>query len=121
MQNLQELLGLNIHVGAWEQNQNLWHLHGDIVEALQGRGLAPPASPPNDRLATPEQLKLERRKELSCPYKKFIETGDLEDDSLFIDTTAVEEMIQVVAGLKESDGFLGNLVGWVNGSVPSSP
>ncbi|KLO18984.1 hypothetical protein SCHPADRAFT_97615 [Schizopora paradoxa] len=115
MQNLEQVVHHVVLAGGW-QNLNLWHPPG----AQQNQDTVT-ANQPNDHPSISEQLKLERRKELSCPYKRFIEKGDLEDDSLFIDTAAVEEMTQVVGGLKENGGFLGNLTEWLNSSIPGSP
>ncbi len=57
----------------------------------------------------------------NCPYRTFLETGDVDRDSLFIDTAAIGRMTAVVDGLKNSDGFLGSLSGWMNNPLPGLP
>lgn len=54
----------------------------------------------------------------NTPYQTFLETGECEDDSLFIDVAAIGHMIAVVDGLRNSDGFLGSLSDWINGPLP---
>ncbi|KLO18985.1 hypothetical protein SCHPADRAFT_924825 [Schizopora paradoxa] len=74
-------------------------------------------------LASAKRLKLVKSQQgPSCPYKKYLQKDkrdELEDAaSHFIDTAAIGDMAQVVDGLKDSDGFLGNFSDWMRDLLP---
>ncbi|KLO18959.1 hypothetical protein SCHPADRAFT_94984 [Schizopora paradoxa] len=114
MQNYQD------YVGQWgidDVQDPFSHL---IRERLSSR--TKQSHDPN--LSTQQNTRSEELEDLeksTCPYEKFLEEGELDDASHFIDTAAIGDMTQVVEGLKESDGFLGHLSGWMNNSLTGRP
>ncbi len=57
----------------------------------------------------------------NCPYKAFLETGDIGSDSLYVDIPAITRMAGVIDHLKDNNGFLGNLSEWMNDLLPAFP